>query len=359
MDSRIVAGVLDSLIKDKVIDVNVIGLTWGNKNSRDVVYAERIAKRMNWQWCHLENKPQDLRINIDEVALRGSEMSPVHYHAMIRVRNMENIDCILAGSFGDSIGRSEYSSKTILQIKDLRKGIKNHYGIFRDQIISNFLGEFDLTIENYWNNFKQNEKYQQIEQDYQIHYMRRMLNPCMAVINEKIPVFQIFTTPSVFEYVWSLHPKVRNNSIYSEILKSFSIDLLDIPWARTGLPYGHNTGIPDNYDKDHHNYSDFFREELFDEVKQHVLFGNLERLEVFNMKTLKTIFKYMKSRFYEKDEKLEYKMLWLASLSKSVDYYNITSNYSCEYSIKDDFNKFLPYKENLIKKGIRIYNRLS
>ena len=41
MDSRMVAGAIDYLIKTKRLqDVKVTGLTWGNEGSRDVVYAK-------------------------------------------------------------------------------------------------------------------------------------------------------------------------------------------------------------------------------------------------------------------------------------------------------------------------------
>lgn len=44
--------------------------------------------------------------------------------------------------------------------------------------------------------------------------MRRMLNLCMEVINDKAPLFKIFTSPNVIAYMRSLEVSVRNDKVY-------------------------------------------------------------------------------------------------------------------------------------------------
>ncbi|MDY7394089.1 asparagine synthase-related protein [Aureibaculum sp. 2210JD6-5] len=358
MDSRIIAGVLDILIKNKeLVGIKVIAYTWGNLNSRDVVYAERIAKLFNWGWKHIPVSSEDLLNNLKETAVRGCEYSPTHLHAMLQIRKEKGIDCILAGSFGDSIGRGEYSGKTLYFLKDLRDGINNRHGIFKYNIIKNHKKEINQDILQYWEKFPQNTKYQQIEQDNQIHYMRRMLNPCLSVINEKIPLYQVFSDPEVFGYIWSLHPKLRNNNIYMELLSLFKTDLTHIPWARTGLLFDETQGSPDSFDKIHHSYSKYLYEDLNEYIKTLVLSKNIEDLNIFNMKALEDIFKYMKSSWYYRDSNLEEKLIWLASLSLFIDMYAIDIK-KTEYNtspFNNIINFLLPFKLKLLNITKKMY----
>lgn len=364
MDSRIVAGVLDSIIKDNdLTGLRVIGLTWGDKNSRDVVYARKIADRLNWDWKHYDITSEDFFNNIFAAAERGSEYSPNHLHAMLKVREEKGLDCILAGSFGDSIGRGEYSGRTVLQLKDVRNGIDNTYGFLYDKYFKKFNNEIDKEVLFYWRNFPQLEQYQQIEQDYQIHYMRRMLNPCLSVINERIPLYQVFTNPNIVRYMWSLDPSIRNNNIYKNLLKRFTTDLSDIPWARTGLLFDEVKGRPlDTYKKTYHSfqYSNIINRQLYEPIKNLVLSENIERLEIFNIDTLKNIFRLMKTPFYKQNITLEQKLTWLASLSLFIDKYGVHNNFDfrIQNSLKERMNSKLIYKQNIVFYIKSIYRPL-
>merc|ERR1711974_502186 len=54
MDSRIVASVLSTVLKEELYkNVKVFTYTWGDVKSRDVVYAKKISKLYNWNWTHL------------------------------------------------------------------------------------------------------------------------------------------------------------------------------------------------------------------------------------------------------------------------------------------------------------------
>ena len=361
MDSRIIAGALDLLIKEGALKKkNIVALTWGNIKSRDAIYAQEIAKKMKWEWRHFSLTSDDLKDNIEISALRGSEYSPIHLHAMGKVRNEQGLDCILAGSYGDSIGRGEYASRKVTHIKDMREKIKNVNGFLKRSVINGFSTDIDNDIEFYWNKFPQKKSYQQLEQDYQLHYMRRKLNPCLSVVNENIPVYQVFTSPDVYGYIWSIHPKLRNNDIYKIVLGHFKTDLSNIPWARTGLTYGEVNGEPDSRPKNYHSYSEHINHELFDTIKNLVLSDNLEKLNIFNMGSLETYFKLMKNKLYLKGLKVEEKIIWLASLSRSVELFGIDKDITeNDRDIIDYFHSLSPIKENILDQAKNIYLNLK
>jgi hypothetical protein len=272
MDSRIVAGVLDYLIKTGALSgVHVCALTWGNEDSRDVQYARRIAKRLNWEWKHFTVGAEELWENLCISATRGAEYSGIHLHAIPAIAKTCRFDAVLAGSYGDSIGRAEYSGVKVQNIVNLTKGIKNDLYLIKDKVYKTFKGSWNEDVTHYHKLFPQKEWYQQFEQDYQLHYMRRMLNACMDLIGERMPFYQLFTNPKVFGYMWSLHPKVRTDEVYANVLNLFATDLSDIPWARTGLQYGVKTGTPDSYKKKHHSYLKYLTYDLHSLVEKELL----------------------------------------------------------------------------------------
>src|SRR3989304_2821868 len=132
MDSRISTGVLNNLVKKAKISPNITALTWGIENSRDVVYAKEIAKRFKWKWEHFELSSTNLLNNIGIVSEIGCEVSPIHLHSMPEVRKFKGLDCIIASSFGDSIGRAVYSSRHISKLSNISKYINNWFFLLKD-----------------------------------------------------------------------------------------------------------------------------------------------------------------------------------------------------------------------------------
>jgi asparagine synthase (glutamine-hydrolysing) len=322
MDSRMVAGTLDHLISTRQLSgVTVVALTWGNENSRDVVYAGELAKRLGWEWKHWTISADNLFDNIDETAKRGCEYSPIHLHAMSKIRELGGLDCILAGSFGDSIGRAEYSGSNVTSLQPLDAGLGNRYHMLSRDIIGRYKAVCHEDLDRYHRLFPQPEPYQFFEQDQQLHYMRRLINACMGVMNEKIPVYQLFSKPSVFGYMWSLAPNRRNNLIYQQMLRLFPRPLYDIPWARTGLPFPDTGGVPDRFEKSHTFYGSLLNRDIFDTVKALVLSENVARLGVFNMDALESMMQL--NRLFAKHEKtwLDERFLWIASLSRFAEIY--------------------------------------
>lgn len=339
MDSRIMAGTIDYLIKQKTIkDISVKAFTWGNPNSRDVIYSKEIAKRFDWEWKHFLITPESLIHNIELVADQGCEYTPIHLHAMPQIKQESGLDCILAGSFGDGIGRAEYEGVKVINLENLYKGFRNFGSIIKSAIYENYNITTIDDLRMYHKLFPRSLSYQRFEQDCQIHYMRRKLNPCMTFINETTPVYQIFTNPNLFGFMWSLDPENRTDHIYNAIIRFFKTDLRDIPWSRTGLKYNQTTGEPDNYSQKNHSYPEIINTELFNFIKDRVLSSNIERLGIFNRVSLISLLNLLKVT--PKDYNIAYgeRLCWIASLAIMVEKYDVTQSESYPYNIKDCVN---------------------
>lgn len=325
MDSRIVAGILDHLLKTKQTSVRVIAITWGIEQTRDVLYAQLIAKRLGWEWVHHPISAETLANNIDECAQRGCEYSPVHLHAMPNVREMKGLDCILAASFGDSVGRAEYSGRHITKLIPFEHYTLNWFKLLHSDVYTAASADIAEDVNRYRRLFPRKLPSEQHEIDQQSHYMRRKLNHCMAVIHEKIPLFQVFTRPDVFGFMWSLSPEVRNDSIYAHLLELFSTKLSDIPWARDGKLYlsGSDKTI-DAYPSANHRYGEWIRGDLYPIIRNKVLSGNLQRLQIFNMQAIESALALNRNLSRQTGAtKLDELSVWLAALADFVDLYAI------------------------------------
>jgi len=324
MDSRIVASILNFLTKNKILHLGVVAITWGMNQSRDVIYANEIAKRFKWDWIHIPINPETLYENIFETAKQGCEYSPVHLHGMAKISRINGLDGILAGSYGDSVGRAEYSGKHISQLRSFDKFTFNWFSLVLANAYQEIKANIKTDVENYRKLFPRAQIYQQNEIDQQAHYMRRKLNQCMGLINKNIPVYQVFTHPEVFGYMWSLSPRVRNDQVYQQLLQLCSTDLLDIPWARTGIPFLEKDQKSDGYSKSHHHYGRWIRNELYSDIKKKILSGNIESLGIFNIKAINYILNSC-AKFSKNDNmtKLDEIIIWLAAFNDFIQLYEI------------------------------------
>lgn len=332
MDSRIVAGLLHKhmQIRSGQSPKSVVAFTWGLPESRDVVYASRIARKYNWEWIHLEIDKTQLVENITICAESGCEVSPIHLHAIPKISKYNGLDCILAGSFGDSIGRGEYSGKKVTELKKTgnRSRLKNIGNLLRSDYLEFTEDQILNDISQYHRIFPRPEVYQQNELDNQLHYMRRMLNNCMSIINHKTPLHQMFASPKVYGYMWSLEPRLRNDYNYEIILRNYFPELLDIPWARTGLKYPLNSGKPDKFLKTHHKYGELIRSHFVQKLKSDEFKSNLHQLNIFDMDAVENLIKLCSSFPIAGSYYFEERLLWLLSLSKFVKLYEIKSDYN-------------------------------
>ncbi|MEO5777861.1 MAG: asparagine synthase C-terminal domain-containing protein [Flavobacterium sp.] len=349
MDSRMVAGALDFLMKNnKVSNLKVTAVTWGNSNTRDVIYAKKISERLNWEWKHYPVTAEGLLQNIRETAIYGCEYSPMHLHAIPQIRDDNDFDVILAGSYGDSVGRAEFGGKNIRHVEPLLKNIHNVSSLFRDDVFEDSIKKIENDVTSYHKLFPRDEKYMQNELDYQLHYMRRMLNPCMDLFNEKMEFYQVFSHPDVYSFMWTIHPDKRNDDIYKHMLLEFVTPLDDIPWARTGLKYGEKTGIPDEYLKRHHTYVHILQKEILEDIKKMVLREEFKSLGIFKYKSIEILFKLIKyfplnSLYYTE------KVAWLASLAEMSRLYKVKGNPQLK---KAEFNEY-----SIIYEYMKRYSR--
>lgn len=320
MDSRMVAGVLDYLIKNKRTRIKrVVAYTWGNESSRDVVYSKKIANRLGWEWQHFFINESKLKRNFEIAGMRGCEYSGLHLHGMPDIANAADVDVVLAGSYGDSVGRAEYSGSHVTELKPIDSGIRNFAYLINKQFYNMVKGNWKKDVEKYDRVFPRNKDYQKYELERQLHYMRRMLNPCMEVIHEKVPLRQAFTSPALFGYMWSLSPACRNNDLYKYLPKYFETDLSDIPWARTGLPYGKKSGTPDDFNKKHHSYSYYMQEVLLDHIYDKI---NGSNLSVINKKQSLKLINLIRKQPYHNFDYLE-AIAWVYSFCVFIDEYDI------------------------------------
>ena len=169
----------------------------------------------------------------------------------------------------------------------------------------------------------------------------------MSVINDRIPTHQLFTSPELVIFIWSLHPKTRNNDIYKVIMSLFDTRLEDITWAKTGLKYDQTTGTPDQFKKAHTDYSNILRADLLDQVQTRVLSDSIDDLKIFNMKSLERTIDLMKSNWYVENKDLEEMILWIASLSVMIETYNVSNDNKISYEGKfSDISSYVVYLNN-------------
>lgn len=313
MDSRIVACVLNDLLIDKEIEVeSVTGYTWGNLNSRDVVYSKRICEKLGWNFKHYLVTAENLWQNIKIAAENGCEYSGLHLHAIPQILDDLDVEVMLAGSFGDSIGRAEYSRKKVVALKSLLKRRKNFAYLLDYKTYRQTKQDWQEDLSYYHQKYPEDKNYQQLELDYQLHYMRRMLNPCIGLLNKNCNVYQVFTAPEVFQYIWTINPENRTDDVYTHLLKLFKTELTDVPWARTGLLYGSKEGIPDIFKKKHHSYSDYIQKNLIHKMEAEILSGHV--FNYLNKDSVLTIFKMIKKYPNNNFDYLE-RVTWMTSFS--------------------------------------------
>lgn len=343
MDSRMAAGCLNHIIQSKQVNVErVVAYTWGDKDSRDQIYAKRIADALGWEFKSYNVDAEDMWNNFMLVGERGCEYSGIHLHAMPQIAETNDVDIMIAGSYGDSIGRAEYSRVTADQLKPIDYKLFNRASLLAPKEARAAVKLLRKDIDKFHQRFKKSEDYMVKEMDRQLHYMRRMINPCMEVIHEKTPLYQIFTSPKVFGYMWGLDLSIRNDKVYYYLLKHFSKEVSNVPWARTGKRFLHDEDEPDVNPKEQHSYSDIIQFELLDKIYDYVM-EHKYRLSYINIASFKAVIKEIKRFPQHNSEHLEL-ICWLVSYTKFM----IT--YQDELEGKKSFNKPI-----LASKGVLEY----
>jgi len=344
MDSRILAGIIKDIQLRKDFSGDIVAFTWGLKNTRDVVYAAKIAHEYKWQWVHLELSPELLERNIYITGELGATFAPYHLHAMPAIRAREDLDAVIAGSYGDSVGRAEFSGKHVLSLRTVIPKKFNRLGLVRNHVVADFLSKISQDAYEYRKNVKRSVDYQYYEIENQLHYMRRKLQPCMSYIAEKVPCYQIFTHPETFGFMWSLDPKIRNDEVYKDLIALLPGKIAQIPWAKTGKPYLQNDKQEDEYCKHYHAYGVWLRQDLRKKVFSLVDSDTIRGLGLFNDAALDRLLKLWSTATTTTVNNVDEAIAWLASLSVFAEKYKIKGYQNlAPLSLKDKFFSWKAY----------------
>ncbi|ASK33644.1 hypothetical protein CEK62_04185 [Alcanivorax sp. N3-2A] len=343
MDSRIVAGVVRQLQLDFGVPKRVIALTWGMENSRDVHYAKDIAKRFSWEFEHFPLGAEILKDNIDFAGLAGAEVAPIHLHAIPQLAKIDNIDVFLAGSYGDSVGRAEFSGKKLERLGSILPKNFNRYGLVRSSLMHDILPAIraNASLPSEYGQLDYIVRRHEIEQ--QKFYLRRMLQCNMGALATNAKFFQLFTSPDVFGLMWGLAPSQRNDTWYSLLLQNLPGDLLSLPWARTGVPFGDDGSRPDGLRARYHMYGVWLRSDLFNLIYDRVKSPEIRNLGIFNDKALDRCLRVWRSSRTESNGALDEIMSWLASLHVFIthNHFEVTECYPS--SLRDRFTADIGY----------------
>jgi len=196
--------------------------------------------------------------------------------------------------------------------------------------------------------------------------MRRMLNPCMNLLQtHKTTFYQVFTSPQVYEFIWGISIERRTDRIYEFMYNQFKTPLKDIPWSRTGRKYLQTSGKSDNLLRDHHNYYHIIEHELLDEMEDMISVSPIYNANIFNRNSIRKLFDIIKDHpNYNINSLYLEKLIWLASLAKFIEIYDIhipqssssiVSNKNIaihkEYHMTALKNRVKPYIKNILNKS--------
>jgi len=270
LDSRIVALTLRDLHREGVIENKPLAVTWGLEDSRDVVYARDLARMLDFPWQHIELEPRHLLENIEISACQiGGLANPVDLHRWSWFKNVSSSSLVLAATSGDSIGRGEAGRATLLDRQALRPGTA--HGLLRADVEragrQGFVNDLNAMEQRIGSrpDYAINECLDEGECDH------GCLVPTQAVIDQYCHLYRAFTSPELVSYMWSIHPSLRNDDPYAELLQMLDPKFAAFPWARTnralsGKTVGRRRGLRYDYDQ----YLDWIGGDLYDELRQRI-----------------------------------------------------------------------------------------
>ena len=262
LDSRIVAGIVKRLKDQHRIKGNVHSVTWGRTGSRDVAIGKAVADSLGFQWTHLDLTSSHFYENLTNATTElAALVSPIHLHRMVWFRSLPAGDIVLAGSYGDSVGRAEFSGRTVLELLPFQ--FSNSFDLLKANVAAAGQEAIQAEMKRYRQRFSDRPEYAIRECEQQCHYMRGMIAQTMSVIANECSVYQMFTDPKLFGYVWSVHPSFRTDEPYAMILEQLGYNLESLPWARTNRTLSGVAGIKiDSSVKEYHDYGGWMADYL-------------------------------------------------------------------------------------------------
>jgi len=289
LDSRITAGVVKRIQGDFTADIHAV--TWGTEDSRDVAYSCQIAKHFGWEWHHLPYDETTLWENLSIAAeWGGAEVAGVHLHAEKDLGSLVNFeDLVLASSWGDSIGRAEFSGTHILHMTI--PPIVNRYWLIHRSLFAECLRLARADRELGWCTEPDWSRHVVTELDSQENYMRRMISHAMNYIMRFCRLEQSFTAEKTVRTMWSYSPICRQTEVYFRLLEKLDPFLLDLPWARTGVAPSGNIEKNASLKTTYHEWGRWLRQGRHEELKSLICDSGLSGLNVFNMSQVRQCFK--------------------------------------------------------------------
>lgn len=289
LDSRVTAGVVHKIQNDFTAEIHAV--TWGTEKSRDVVYASRIAKRFGWEWHHLPYDESTLWENLVIAAeWGGAEVAGIHLHGISQMAKLVRPDDLaIAASWGDSIGRAEFSGVHLLQMTIPQ--IVNKYWLVHRFLFEECLRLSTLDRQLAWFRERDWSRHIIAELDLQENYMRRMISHAMNYIMRFCHLEQAFTSDKTVSTMWSYSPICRQTEVYYRLLEKLDPFLFDLPWARTGVAPSGNIEKDKTLKTTYHEWGRWLRQGRRQELKKLVCDGGLSGLGVFNISQVRQCFK--------------------------------------------------------------------
>lgn len=267
LDSRIVAGTVGELKRQGRIEGDIIAVTWGLDDSRDAVYAQKVAEKLGFEWKHLDLRPEHVLENIEWSATLLGGWAPAHHlHRMAWFRRLSDSSIVLSGSYGDSVGRAEYSGRHVLTLDYLQP--QDWFQVLQPLARKRGQELIDGDLRRLRERSGGVSQYVQCEHEMEGHYMRNMLGHMMTLMNASTRIYQMYTHPKVYGYMWSIHPALRDDGVYAELLDLLPGEIGSLPWARTnralrGATQGRQSGLRANF----HLYDGWVKNELYRDIE--------------------------------------------------------------------------------------------
>lgn len=321
MDSRVMAGTLHNLQEEGLVASTVEAVTWGIPESRDVAYSQHIARILGWKWNHVPLTSETYWSNFELAARQlGGEVDPKHLHRMDWFATVPPNSVVLAASYGDSVGRAEFSSVHLTQLAPLEPNDRNR--ILRRDAYVRSVEHLRADIRSLRERHGERSELGWREVERQAHYMRRHLCNTMCVINRWAKIEQSFVNPEVYRLMWAQTPETRTDEMYTHLLRLVNPELLEMPWARTGARYG-SKGALDALSKSFHQYGLWLRRDHADRIEALLFGGRLDSLEIFDMNQVKWLFREWKRERLADNTTLCTQLSWLATLARTCEIYDI------------------------------------
>jgi len=322
LDSRVLAGLLREQQRDGTVD-SVRAFTWGIEACRDVAYARRVAEQYGWPFERIPLGPEQLWENVRLTGKLGAEFAPYHLHALPRLRECDDVDVFLAGSYGNSIGRAEYGGDHVTELTTILPNHLDKYGILPRRLVADQRETVLGDAYGYRDRVQREHLYQYYELEQQLHYMRRGLQSCMTHVAEEVPLHQLFTAPDVVELMWGLAPSDRGTDHYMTLLRRLPGSLLSIPDAKKGALDDGDAGRHDELAVRAHRYGAWLREDLRGRLVDCIREGPLvDRL--CNSRSLAVLLRIWPRASTTTMNRVDDLVSWLASLSIFVDEYDVS-----------------------------------